>query len=347
MTHVHTIPRWDRRGPGMPPVLEEKVWLERRQLLKAFGFGGLVAASSPAFACGVPFAGQAGDGIEEDPTTTYEPSKTWVPSWEPAGGKALYPAKRNEEFQIVRSLTPEDVVAKYNNFYEFYPGRAGPVYKYTDGFVPRPWTIRIQGEVEEERALELDDLAKIAPLEERLYHFRCVEAWSMVVPWIGIPMAKLVEWAKPKPSAKYVRFVTLDAPDRFPAVKKQKHYPWPYFEGLRIDEAMNPLSLLVTGIYGHGLPTQHGAPVRVIVPWKYGFKSAKSIEVIEFTTEEPPTFWNKVNPREYKFLSNVEPDVPHPRWSQATERDLATGDRVKTRSYNGYGEYVAKLYDDK
>ncbi len=327
--------------------MEERDFLDRRQLLKALGFGSALAAASPLFACQ-----ETKSGVEANPRRDYPESPRWVPAWRPAGGPELYPARRNGTFAIRRSLTPEDRAAGKNNFYEFFPGRAGPVHRHVAGFQPRPWAVTIAGEVEQERTVEVDELARIAPLEERLYHFRCVEAWSMVVPWTGIPLADFVRWCRPKASARFVRFVTfgekdLDAEQRKhmpPGFEQASHYPWPYYEGLRMDEATNPLALLVTGIYGHGLPMQHGAPVRVIVPWKYGYKSPKSIVRVEFTSEQPHTFWNDLQPAEYGFLSNVEPAFPHPRWSQATETDIATGDKIPTLLYNGYAEYVAKLY---
>jgi len=329
----------------MPPVLEERDFLDRRRLLRAMGCGGLLAAGTRLGACQ-----EAGPGA--DPVREYPPSPRWRPAWSPAGGSELYPAPRNPAFAIRRSLTPEDKAAMHNNFYEFLPDRGGPVFEHLGGFVPRPWQVEIGGEVEEPRRVDVDEIARIAPLEERLYHFRCVEAWSMVVPWTGLPLAAFVEWCRPKESARFVRFVSfsereLDSVQKEhapPGFAGAPQYPWPYYEGLRLDEATHPLALLVTGIYGHGLPMQHGAPLRVVVPWKYGYKGAKSVVRVEFTREQPRTFWNDLQPAEYPFLSNVEPDVPHPRWSQASERDLASGDRLPTLLYNGYAEQVARLY---
>jgi sulfoxide reductase catalytic subunit YedY len=181
-------------------------------------------------------------------------------------------------------------------------------------------------------------------LEERVYRFRCVEAWSMVVPWTGFPLSKLVEKVSPKSEAKFIKFQTFNRPDQAPGMARLSDYPWPYTEGLRLDEAMNPLTMVVTGIYGKPLPKQHGAPVRIIVPWKYGYKSIKSVVKIEFVTTQPATLWETLAPNEYPFESNVNPAVPHPRWSQAMERVIDTGDFVKTEPYNGYGKYVAQLY---
>ena len=198
--------------------------------------------------------------------------------------------------------------------------------------------------VDRPKVYDLDDLVRRMPLEERLYRFRCVEAWAMAVPWTGFPMKALINEVQPKSSARYVRMVTFQRPEQAPGQKSQPWYPWPYFEALTMEEAMNELTLLGTGIYGHALPKQHGAPIRLVAPWKYGFKSIKSIVSIEFTDKQPPTFWNKLAPSEYDFWANVNPNVPHPRWSQATERLISTGERVPSQLYNGYGEYVAHLY---
>ncbi len=346
MPSIHLPHPWDR---PRRPVAEERVWLDRREVLKALGCASAMLAGAPLASCQEP---ALGSGVEENPKTDYRASARWVPSWEPAGGRALYPAKRNGAFRIRRSLNPEDDPASHNNFYEFLPDRAGPVQRLVEGFVPRPWQLTIAGEVEEPKTIDIDEIPRIAPLEERLYHFRCVERWSMVVPWTGIPLAKFVEWCRPKSSARFLRFVSFGPQDLTaeqkkhepPGFKQASHYPWPYYEGLRMDEALSELALLVTGIYGHGLPMQHGAQVRVSVPWKYGYKSPKSIVRIEFTKEQPPTFWNDVAPQEYGFLSNVEPEVPHPRWSQAKEWDITTREFMPTLLYNGYGETVAKLY---
>lgn len=318
-------------------MIEEGTWLERRTLLKALGFGGLLA--------GLPQVGEEDARKRGFAVDSYPSSPRWVPKWEPAGGASLYPAARNPLFRGGRALTPEDAAAKTNNFYEFLPGKAGPVYKHVKKFEARPWSVEIAGLVAEPRTVDVDELARIAPLEERIYRFRCVEAWSMVVPWTGIPMAAFVAWCRPKPEAKFLRFTSFLKPDQARGQKKADWYPWPYYEGLRLDEARHPLAMIATGIFGHGLPAQHGAPIRVVVPWKYGYKSPKSFVRVEFTAQEPATFWNDEQPDEYSFLSNVDPSVPHPRWSQAHERDLATGDRFPTAPFNGYDE-VAALYPD-
>lgn len=238
-------------------------------------------------------------------------------------------------------VTPEEVAGRYNNFYEFSEDKTA-VHRLAESFRLRPWQIEVGGLVEKPRTFDLDDLAKLSP-EERIYRFRCVEAWSMVVPWSGIPLARLLDQCRPLAKATHVKFTSFLRPEEAPNQKNHK-YDWPYYEGLRMDEARHDLTLLVTGAYGHALPAQHGGPVRVIVPWKYGYKSPKSIVKIELTNIEPHTFWNDQAPDEYSFLSNVDPAVPHPRWSQATERVIGTGERRATEPFNGYAEQVAALY---
>ncbi len=256
---------------------------------------------------------------------------------------ALYPASRNARFQIEdRTLTPAGIAGRYNNFYEFTTDKAA-VARLASGLTIDPWTIEIGGLVQKPFQIGFEDLIRKFPLEERIYRLRCVEAWSMVVPWVGFPFARLVEFCAPLSSAKYVRFISFHRPEEAVGQREQA-YPWPYYEGLRMDEAMNELTLMTTGIYGKPLPRQHGAPLRVIVPWKYGYKSPKSIVKIDFIAEQPRTFWNDLGPNEYSFLSNVDPDVPHPRWSQMTERDTGTDMRIPTLKYNGYSEFVASLY---
>ena len=235
------------------------------------------------------------------------------------------------------------IAATYNNFYEFSSSKTN-IWKLVERFETRPWEIEISGLVENPMKIDIDDLIKQMPLEERIYRFRCVETWAMVVPWIGFPMKALLEKVQPKNEAKYVRMTTFMDPD-VAFQQNNGRLPWPYVEGLTLAEAMNDLAMLVVGIYGHILPPQHGAPIRLIVPWKYGFKSIKSIVSIEFTDKKPRTFWNVILPREYGFEANVNPNVPHPRWSQANEWLIPTRDvSYPTQIYNGYGEYVAHLY---
>ncbi len=260
-----------------------------------------------------------------------------------AAGPALYPAKRNPEFNPTLTLTPETDATTYNNFYEFSTTK-DRVHKLVDRFHTDPWTLWIGGLCEKPMTVDLRELLPQFPLEERVYRFRCVEAWSMVVPWTGFPLARLLEKVEPKSSARFVRFQTALRPDEMPGIARLPDYPWPYTEGLRIEEAMHPLVLVATGLYGKPLPKQDGAPIRIVVPWKYGYKSIKSIVKIELVKDQPSTLWESLAPNEYPFESNVNPAVPHPRWSQATERDLATGRRIPTLPYNGYADQVAKLY---
>ncbi|RDJ21024.1 protein-methionine-sulfoxide reductase catalytic subunit MsrP [Bosea caraganae] len=253
----------------------------------------------------------------------------------------LYPAKQNPAYTLDRPVTEADLAANYNNFYEF--GTSKDVVGAAKRLQPRPWTIAIDGMVEKPFEIGFDDLIRKIPLEERLYRFRCVEAWSMAVPWTGFPLKALVELAKPQSGAKYVRFETFMNPRIAPG-QSQRWYPWPYTEGLTMAEATNELALMVTGIYGKPVPNQHGAPLRLITPWKYGFKSVKSINKISFVAERPKTFWEGLQASEYGFWANVNPEVPHPRWSQASEQLLGSRDRRPTLLFNGYAEQVAGLY---
>lgn len=239
--------------------------------------------------------------------------------------------------------TPYESIIKHNNFYEFSTSK-GDVWKLAKGFRPSPWKLIVTGLVNKPKTYDIDSLIKKFTQEERVYRFRCVEAWSMVVPWSGFSLAELIKEAEPKSNAEYVKFVTLYDPDQMP---RQKSFfsPWPYVEGMRIDEAMNELAILATGIYGKPLKPQCGAPIRLVVPWKYGFKSIKSIVKIELVEEAPVSFWMKASPHEYGFYANVNPKVDHPRWSQATEKRLGEVFRRKTLMFNGYEEQVARLYE--
>ena len=256
-------------------------------------------------------------------------------------GPALYPAKRNEAFTLDRPTTPEAASTNYNNFYEF--GTDKHVAELAKALKPTPWTVKIDGLVDKPREIAFEDLLKALPLEERLYRHRCVEGWSMIVPWTGMPLKAFVDLAKPQSAAKYVQFETFMDPKMAPA-QKSFFYPWPYVEGLTMAEATNDLPFLVTGAYGKPLPNVMGAPLRLALPWKYGFKSVKSIAKISFVAERPKTFWEALGPDEYGFWANVNPQVPHPRWSQASEEVLGTGERKPTLLFNGYAEQVAGLY---
>jgi methionine sulfoxide reductase catalytic subunit len=240
-------------------------------------------------------------------------------------------------------LTPLESATTYNNFYEFGAGKGDPSRTAKD-FRTRPWTVSIEGLVKKPRMYDVDSIIKLHPsLEERVYRFRCVEGWSMVIPWIGIPLYSVIKDVEPASSARYVAFATLYDSKQMPG-QRSSVLEWPYIEGLRMDEAMHPLTILAVGMYGEALPSQAGAPIRLVVPWKYGFKSIKSIIKIAFVENQPPTTWNKYAPREYGFYSNVNPEVDHPRWSQAKERRIGDLLRRDTLPFNGYGDQVARLY---
>ena len=304
----------------------ESVFLNRRAWLKG---AGLIAAGTAL--SGLTACDQAESMGDQSAAKASAPDPS----------ASLYPVPRNETYTIERPITDEQINATYNNFYEF--GSQKTIAKNAQNLIIRPWDVAIEGLVDNPQVLAIDDLLAQMPLEERLYRHRCVEAWSMTIPWSGFAMKELVKLASPKSDAKYVRMETFLDPD-MASGQKQFWYPWPYVEGLTIEEAMNDLAFLVTGAYGKPLAKQHGSPLRLAVPWKYGFKSIKSIVKFSFTDKRPETFWMKSGPAEYGFWANVNPDVSHPRWSQATERVLGTNDRIPTRLFNGYEEQVADLY---
>src|SRR5262245_31753034 len=247
------------------------------------------------------------------------------------------------QYSTTEEVTAEKYVTSYNNFYEFGTDKGDPVVNARD-FVTRPWTVSVEGEIKKPRKFDLDEIMKLAPLEERIYRLRCVEGWSVVVPWIGFSLSTLIKQVEPTSKAKYVAFQTLYDPKQMPQ-GRWAGIDFPYVEGLRMDEAMHPLAILCVGMYGETLPNQDGAPVRLVVPWKYGFKSIKSLVKIRFVEQQPPTTWNLAQPQEYGFYSNVNPEVDHPRWSQATERRLPGFlKNHKTLMFNGYVDQVASLY---
>lgn len=315
-------------------VTPEHVFLNRRRFMRQVGLAaGAGTLSALAIGCGNETPVEPVKAVAAAPKTS-TPATT-----EPVAG---YPAKRNPAYNPDWELTDEETAATYNNFYEFTLGK--DVYKYCDAFKPKPWEIEISGLVEQPITVDPFELAEEFSLEERVYRFRCVEAWAMVVPWTGFQLSKLIEKAKPKAEAKFVRMETVNRPSEMPGIGNNPNYPWPYFEALRMDEAMHPLTFMATGIYGKPMPNQHGAPIRLVVPWKYGYKSIKSIVKIEFVAEQPKIFWEAINPVEYPFESNVNPDVPHPRWSQATHRVLGESGRERTLYLNGYADEVGDLY---
>ena len=259
----------------------------------------------------------------------------------PGGAAAQGAAMRNPRFRPERDVTAERDATTYNNYYEFNTSK--DVVRQAQRLRTSPWSIRFSGLVEREREVALEDLLKQVSLEERVLRFRCVEAWAMTVPWTGFPMSELIRVAGPKPEARYVVFETVQQRDAMPGLRSPL-YPWPYEEACTMEEGRNELSFVATGMYGKPLPPQNGAPIRILFPWKYGFKSGKSVVRVSFVTEKPVGTWEKLQASEYGFFANVNPQVPHPRWSQASERLLGSGERVPTRLFNGYEEFVAPLY---
>ncbi len=242
-------------------------------------------------------------------------------------------------------LTSYEDITTYNNFYEFGTSKSDPA-EHSRLFKPTPWTVSLEGEVKKPRQISIEDILKLAPLEERIYRMRCVEGWSMVIPWVGFPLSKLIQLVEPTSNAKYVEFISLADPKAMPGVRIPI-LDWPYSEGLRMDEAMHQLTIMAVGLYGEMLPNQNGAPMRLVVPWKYGFKGGKSIVTIRFTEKMPVTTWMKASPKEYGFYANVNPTVEHPRWTQSTERRIGGGlfsPRIKTQMFNGYADEVGQMY---
>lgn len=305
-------------------ITDKETYLNRRVFIRAATLAGTATATTLIYRRlnPRPVESVAGEKLAAAPDT----SKTEAPKKGSVG---------NEQ------LTPFASITNYNNFYEFDTSKDG-VAGAAQGFVTKPWQVSVEGLVNKPRVFDLDELLKF-PLEERVYRLRCVEGWSMVIPWIGFPLSKLLEKVEPTSQARYVAFQTLFDPNRMPN-QRTGILQWPYVEGLRLDEAMHPLTILATGLYNEVLPPQDGAPIRLIVPWKYGFKSIKSVVKITLVADEPPTTWNIEAPDEYGFYSNVNPNVPHPRWSQATERRIGEYGRRNTLLFNGYGEQVAHLY---
>jgi sulfoxide reductase catalytic subunit YedY len=318
-----------RKPPSQPPSREitpESLYLGRRELLKN---GALAAGTAAAVGSGLLWLVGAGPPPDPEPAEEQPPLQAAVPV---ASGP----------YDVDEAPTSYQSVTTYNNFYEFGLDKGDPA-RNAHTLQPRPWTIRVEGEVAQPRVLDIDTILQWFSLEERVYRMRCVEAWSMVIPWLGFPLADLVKRLEPTANAKYVEFVTLLDPKQMPG-QRMSVLPWPYAEGLRMDEAMHPLTLIAVGLYGKTLPNQNGAPLRLVVPWKYGFKGIKSIVTIRFLETQPNTTWAVAAPREYGFYANVNPEVDHPRWSQATERRIGELGRRKTLPFNGYAEEVAGLY---
>jgi sulfoxide reductase catalytic subunit YedY len=311
----------DSSLPAASEVTPEGVYRNRRRLLAAAGFA----------VAGVPLA-------VPGPARGQQPANG-------QGELAPLPGKPSTLSTMERPTSFQDATT-YNNFYEFGTEKSDPA-RYAGSLQTRPWTVAVEGEIAKPRTFDIEELLKLAPQEERIYRLRCVEGWSMVIPWIGYPLAELIRRVEPTGNARFVEFVTLADPKQMPGLRSQV-LGWPYLEGLRMDEAMHPLTLLTFGMYGSVLPNQNGAPIRLTVPWKYGFKSGKSIVKIRFTEKQPLTSWGRAGPSEYGFYSNVNPEVDHPRWSQATERRIGEDGflqrKRKTLMFNGYAEQVGQLY---
>jgi sulfoxide reductase catalytic subunit YedY len=303
-------------------ITPKELYLNRRQFI--------AAASAMALTTGAALA-----GIDLS-----------VPRDSFAGEKLNNLKKGPPAFDTTEKLNSLKDITSYNNFYELGVEKGDPA-ENAKYLTTRPWTVAVEGEVKKPKTLDIDAIMKLSSLEERIYRLRCVEAWSMVIPWVGFPLSALINHVEPTSNAKFIQFVTLYDPKRLPGQKPSifgSALQWPYVEGLRMDEAMHPLTILSVGLYGEVLPNQNGAPVRLVVPWKYGFKSIKSIVKVRFVEKQPPASWNIMQPQEYGFYSNVNPEVDHPRWSQATERRIGEFFRRKTLMFNGYGEQVASLY---
>jgi sulfoxide reductase catalytic subunit YedY len=298
-------------------ITSQSLYLNRRKFLAGMAIAGAAAAT--------------GVGLRE----IVSPSTTGL-----AGSKIN--GMQKSPFSTTEAITPYKDVTNYNNYYEFSTDKDGPA-KLATNFRTRPWKVKIDGQVEKKQELDVDAILKMAAPEERIYRHRCVEGWSIVVPWVGFSLSELIKQVNPTSKAKFVEFTTIYDPSQMPGQQRQV-LVWPYVEGLRMDEAMNPLTLLCFGMYGEDLPNQDGAPIRIVVPWKYGFKSAKAIVRIRFTEKQPQNTWNISAPQEYGFYSNVNPNVDHPRWSQAKERRLGEFFKRPTLMFNGYGDQVASLY---
>jgi sulfoxide reductase catalytic subunit YedY len=314
-----------KKSPGdvlSSEITDEHLFLNRRNFIRAAAVAASASATGFVYRrFGVP-----------DPVVTQQTVE--LPGLQPSGpATGLLPGEKPTSYQDITN---------YNNFYEFTTDKEG-VARVARNFAPRPWAVEVGGLIQRPRTFDIDDLLRLAPQEDRVYRMRCVEGWSMVIPWVGFPLARLLSEVGPLGAAKFVAFETLHAPSRMPG-QRTSVLDWPYVEGLRLDEALHPLTILATGIYGKPLPPQNGAPVRLVVPWKYGFKSIKSVVKIRLTAEQPPATWNESASDEYGFYSNVNPQVSHPRWSQATERRIGEWGRRDTLTFNGYADQVGQLY---
>jgi len=298
-------------------ITDKQLYLNRRKFILAASAAGVTAAGGWAAARWLTMSGEAQTG-------------------------AKLPGVGKSPLSINEPQTPYKDVTTYNNFYEFGTSKDSPA-RSAHTLKTRPWTVAVEGEVKKPKVFDIDQLLKISPLEERIYRMRCVEGWSMVIPWVGFPLNALIKLAEPTAKAKFIEFTTLNDPKQMPGLRSGV-LAWPYIEGLRMDEAMHPLAILAVGLYGEVLPNQNGAPIRLVVPWKYGFKGIKSIVKIRFVEQQPTSSWTRAAPDEYGFYSNVNPNVDHPRWSQATERRIGEFKKRQTLMFNGYADQVASLY---
>ena len=322
MSHIIIPKPWKISDKDITP---ENIYLNRRDFVKGMG---LLTMYSTLMASGCSSGNETSNPHPEINLTATE--------------KEIYPAPRNKNITIDRRPTDENVAASYNNFYEFSSEKDEPKIL-AQKLNTRPWTIEVRGLVQKPKIFDINNLLKIMPIEERMYRLRCVERWAMAVPWTGFPLKSLLDIVQPKSDAAYVKMTSFYQP--FTALGQLEFWePWPYTEALTLKEAINELTFMAVGIYGHPLPKQHGAPIRLVAPWKYGFKSIKSIVQIELMKSKPATFWNTLQGLEYDFQANVDPRIPHPRWSQKFEEMIGTGEKRRTQPFNGYGKYVSKLY---
>jgi methionine sulfoxide reductase catalytic subunit len=315
-------------------ITSRSMFENRREFMQQAGKGLIVASalmSQPLFA--------------GNTSNTANSSAIAKANFNPKAGRQKINAFRKTNYGEGEKLTPYQDVTTYNNFYEFGTSKDDPAI-HSKLFKTTPWTVSIEGEVKKNKTISIEDIFKLAPLEERIYRMRCVEGWSMVIPWVGFPLADLIKWAEPTGNAKFVEFISIADKQQMPGVNIPI-LDWPYTEGLRMDEAMNPLTIMAVGLYGGQLPNQNGAPMRLVVPWKYGFKGAKSIVKMRFTEKMPVTSWMRAGPSEYGFYANVNPQVEHPRWTQSSEKRIGNGlfaGRIKTQMFNGYTEQVGQMY---
>ena len=325
-------------------ITPKSVFDNRREFLQKAGFG-LAAGAVGILSNPLKAAELNAGSTQGDAKSLVRPNTQAIIKPQTFGAHQKISNYKKTTYGDGEKLTSYEDVTTYNNYYEFGTDKSEPAVN-SNLFKPYPWTVSIEGEVKKNKAISIDDIYKLAPLEERIYRMRCVEGWSMVIPWIGLPLAQLVKWAEPNANAKYIEFHTLADTHQMPG-QNVPVLDWPYVEGLRMDEAMNPLTIMAVGLYGEQLPNQNGAPMRLVTPWKYGFKGAKAIVKIKFVEKMPISSWMKAGPKEYGFYANVNPNVEHPRWTQSSEKRIGAGlfaGRIKTQMFNGYTEQVGQMY---